>query len=423
MAGKYPEAVSSRIFRVRDGKLELDAANSKLLEKLGLASAAIWSDLDGDGFPELIVACEWGPIRIFHNDHGHLSESNLALTGSQTSTFNELNGWWNGIGTGDLDGDGRLDIIAGNWGENSKYQSHREEPLKLYYGDFNGDGAFGLIESYFDPEIGKYVPEARLDLVARSMPFLRGQFSTYQAFADANVDRILGEHLPQARQVQANSLASTVFLNRGKSFEVVTLPAEAQFAPAFGVVVADFDGDGFEDVFLSQNFFAVEPETSRCDAGRGLWLRGDGHGNLHAVSGQESGVRVYGEQRGAAVADFDCDGRVDLVVAQNAAQTRLFRNVRAKPGLRVRLKGLPGNPLGYGVQMRIKKSGHVGPVREVHGGGGYWSQDSPVQVLAGADSPAEIWLRWPGGKSFTVKVPEGSTEVQVSINGEITRLR
>jgi enediyne biosynthesis protein E4 len=187
--------------------------------------------------------------------------------------------------------------------------------------------------------------------------------------------------------------------------------------------VADFDGDGFEDVFLGQNFFAVEPETSRYDAGRGLWLKGDGRGGLRAVPGQESGVLVYGEQRGTAVADFDGDGRVDLVVTQNAAQTRLFRNVRGKPGLRVRLKGPPGNPFGYGAQMRIKRGEHLGPVREVHGGGGYWSLDSPVQVMAATDSPAQLWIRWPGGKSFTVDIPGGAAEVQIGIDGGLTRVK
>src|SRR6185436_8649642 len=103
-----------------------------------------------------------------------------------------------------------------------------------------------------------------------------------------------------------------------------------------------------EDAFLSQNFFAMNPETPRNDAGRGLWLKGDGHGKLVAVPGQESGIKVYGEQRGSALCDYDGDGRVDLVVTQNGAETRLFHNTIAKPGLRVRLKGPSGNRKGIG---------------------------------------------------------------------------
>jgi hypothetical protein len=120
------------------------------------------------------------------------------------------------------------------------------------------------------------------------------------------------------------------------------------------------------------------------------------------------------------VADFDGDGRVDLVVTQNAAETRLFRNLRAKPGLRVRLKGPQGNPRGIGVQMRLKHGDSLGPVREVHGGSGYWSQDSPVQVLGNAGTAAQLWLRWPGGKTFTVGVPSGATEIVVGVDGSVT---
>jgi hypothetical protein len=437
-AGRYPEAVSSWIYRFKDGAFRRDESNSKLLEKVGMVTAAVWSDLDGDGFPELILACEWGPIRVFHNDHGRLFPTNLPLSIASVSntdeearatrrqmsavkplptTLTQLTGWWNGLTTADLDGDGKLEIIASNWGDNSRYQCHRAAPLRLYFGDYNEDGTLGLLEAYFEPSMGKYVPERRLDIASQAMPFLRGRFTSAKAYSDSGIDEILGDRLPQSHFVEANWLESTVFMNRGDHFEPRLMPAEAQFAPAFAVVVADFDGDGNEDVFLSQNFFAVEPETSRYDAGRGLYLKGDGRGGLHPVSGAESGITIYGEQRGAAAADFDGDGRVDLVVSQNAAETRLFRNIHGKPGLRVRLKGPPGNPRGIGVQMRLKHGDSLGPVREIHGGSGYWSEDSPVQVLGNFESPAQLWLRWPGGKTFTVDVPIGATEIQVDING------
>src|SRR6266480_3005192 len=213
------------------------------------------------------------------------------------------------------------------------------------------------------------------------------------------------------RVVEVNTLASMVFLNRGDHFEGRALPAEAQWAPAFAVCVGDYDGDGKEDVFLSQNFFAMNAESSRSDAGRGLWLKGDGKGNLQAVRGQESGVKVYGEQRGAALCDYDGDGRVDLVVTQNGAETKVYHNVGGKPGLRVRLKGPAGNPRGIGAQLRLMFGQRAGAVRELHAGSGYWSQDSAVQVLGTPESPTRIWIRWPGGKSTTSPIPAEAKEL------------
>ena len=152
IAGRYPEAATSLLLKNEGGRF----VPSQKWEKLGLVSGAVFSDLDGDGYPELILACEWGPIRIFHNDHGNLTPWDWPVTldnerstlNAQLSTLNELTGWWNGVTTGDLDGDGRLDIIATNWGWNSKYRTSRSHPRKVYYGDLDGNGTMDVVESY-----------------------------------------------------------------------------------------------------------------------------------------------------------------------------------------------------------------------------------------------------------------------------------
>ena len=148
-------------------------------------------------------------------------------------------------------------------------------------------------------------------------------FKTYREYGEASVEEILGEGFKQMEELRVEVLEIGGVAEPGDQFEVRVLPVEAQLAPVFGVCVGDYDGDGKEDVFLSQNFFGTDLETGRYDAGRGLWLRGDGQGGFRAVPGQESGVKVYGEQRGAALCDYDGDGRVDLVVSQNAAATQV----------------------------------------------------------------------------------------------------
>jgi hypothetical protein len=213
---------------------------------------------------------------------------------------------------------------------------------------------------------------------------------------------------------EARWLETTLFLNRSGRFEARALPFEAQLSPAFAASVADFNGDGHEDVFLSQNFFAVDSDTSRYDAGQGLWLQGDGRGGFQPVSAAESGIRVEGEQRGAAVSDFDGDGRADLVVAQNRAETRLFRNVRGQPGLRVRLAGPASNPHGVGATVRLKFGERFGPAREIHAGSGYWSQDGATLVLGRPTEPTQVWVRWPGGTTTLTDIPPGARDILVS---------
>ena len=148
-------------------------------------------------------------------------------------------------------------------------------------------------------------------------------------------------------------------------------------------------------------------------------MRGDGSGKLSPVTCAEAGIKVFGEQRGAAVCDYDADGRIDLAVSQNGAATRLFHNVGAKPGLRVKLKGPPGNPSGIGAVLRLHFKGSQGPAREIHAGSGYWSQDSLTQVMGTPASPEALWVRWPGGRVTTTPLSPNVKEITVDTEGKL----
>lgn len=413
LPGRYPEPASSLLLRQTPAGFQLDTENTAALRQVGLVSAATWSDLDGDGYPELVLACEWGPVRVFGNQGGKLTEKTADLG------LDALTGWWSGINTGDLDGDGRLDIVAANWGLNSEYSSSKDRPVRLYFGDLANRGAVDLLEADFDLVTANDAPRRRPDQLLAAYPFLMGRFPTVRDFSQATVAMVAGPSYSKCQRIEAKTLESMVFLNRGASFKPVPLPLQAQLAPAFAVEIADFNGDGFEDIFLSQNFFATAIEIPRLDSGRGLLLLGTGHGQFTALSAQQSGIAVYGEQRGAAVSDYDRDGRLDLAVTQNGAATKIFRNATGKPGLRIRLKGPAGNSTGVGAALRLFRGGVGGPVREIHAGAGYWSQDSGVVVL-GKDMPADVvWVRWPGGRATETAVPKEAAELTVDPTGRI----
>ena len=177
------------------------------------------------------------------------------------------------------------------------------------------------------------------------------------------------------------------------------LPINAQLSPVFGISVSDFDGDGFEDVFLAQNFFGTRPGFPRLDTGRGLLLKGKGNGDFTSLSPSLSGIDITGDQRGAAFSDYNRDGKVDLLVGQNNGQSKLYQNRNAKRGLIVQLKGLKNNPKAIGAKIQLVSMYKKGPIREVKCGGGYRSQDSAFQVLSLNDpSLNKVRVIWPNSK-------------------------
>ncbi|RMH14950.1 MAG: CRTAC1 family protein, partial [Gemmatimonadetes bacterium] len=402
--GAYPRSAPSRLFLREAGRWVESEAAARALEGAGMVSGAVFTDVDGDGDADLVLALDWGAPRLYLNREGRLEDATAAWG------LDGLTGRWNGVTAGDLDGDGRMDLVLTGWGRNTPLEANppdAEHPLRLYYGDFDASGTMDLIEAWWDSAAGDYTPRARLERLARALPYVRRRTTrTWTAYSTATVGQVLGPPAERAGIVEAAHLDHLLLLNRDGSFDARPLPRAAQLAPAFHASVSDLDGDGREDLFLSQNFFPNERFTFRFDGGRGLVLLGDGSGGLEPLSALRSGVAVYGDQRGAALADYDGDGRLDLAVAQNGAPVRLFHNTGARPGVRVRLQGGTGNPWGVGAVLRVVyDDGSLGPAREVRAGGGYWSVDDPVTVLGLRPGARAVRVRWPGGARSDAPLP------------------
>ncbi len=407
IALRYPVPASSMLYRAEGAGFVPDETNRAVLRDIGLVSAATFADLNGDGRTDLVLALEWGPLVVLLNEGGRLLRAGPAF-GLERWTSR-----WIGVATGDLDGDGRLDLVATSWGRNTMLQADSTSPLHLFHGPIGARGEEEPFLARFDARIGGL---AALNSYARTrlvLPDLPGRLSSFGAYADASMDQVLGAQRGRVKERVAVTFDQMVFLNRGDHFEPSPLPREAQLAPASFVGVADFDGDGNEDVVLSQNFFPTALGFPRYDGGRGLLLLGDGAGGFTPMEAARSGIAIYGDQRGAAYADADGDGRLDLVVSQNAAETRLLRNRGARPGLRVRLEGPASNPDAVGAQVRLVFGDRRGPVREVQAGSGYWSQNGAVQVFGTPTVPTAVWVRWPGGAESTTPVPAGAREVRI----------
>ncbi len=396
---QYPKPATSILYINHDGQLKPDENNTALFTDIGLVSGSVFSDIDNDGDPDLILALEWGPIMVLQNIDGQFNNVTTSLG------LSSIKGWWNGVTTGDFNEDGLLDIVATNWGGNTKYHFSPNHPRRVYFDDFDNNNILDIVEAHYDDEFKDLVPERGFSCISNAMPFVREEKETYLNYAKSSLGEIFGNSLISAPYLEANTLESMVLINNGDGFDSVVLPFEAQITTAMHAGVADINGDGHEDIFLSQNFFAVQKETDRNDSGRGLVILGDGKGNFTSLPGHLSGITVYGEQRGAAFADFNMDARIDLLVTQNGAQTKLFQNTNSKPGLRVRLRGTKNNPWAFGSKIRIQyNDGTMGPVREIQSGSGYWSQNSPVQILGIKSDATYLNIQWPDGSKTTESI-------------------
>lgn len=270
---------------------DVTEAVGAMLRKPGMVNVAEWVDLDNDSYPELIIAGDWMSPMLFRNQNGKLTDV------TETAGLKNLGGLWSAIQSKDVDGDGDLDFIIGNAGNNNQFKASASQPMTMHANDFDDNGTIDPIISYFIQ--GKSYPIASKDALLDQAEVLKKKFIKYSDYANATIDDIFpNELLQQSLVLQCQELASGILYNNGNlNFSFKPLPLQAQFSKVYGIAFGDFTKDGVSDIFLTGNFFPYRNQLGRSDAGMGCLLAGSSKAQFSPIDAQTSGCYAAGDIR------------------------------------------------------------------------------------------------------------------------------
>ena len=297
------------------------------LAKAGMVKDAEWADINGNGYPDLVLAGEWMPLMVFMNESGTLKKASLP-------SFEKSNGWWNTLEAADIDGDGDIDLLAGNLGLNSKFKAGEEEPVSMFVNDFDGDGKTNpLIYHYVN---GKQYLFATKDELAGPFRAVIGKYVHYGDYAKTDQTKIFDPELMEKAEISyAYEFRSGIFENNGSGeFTFRPFPPQVQFSPVQAFLLLDFDGNGSQDILTGGNMYEVNIQRGRYDADYGTLLQNKGKGQFSVVPPLKSGVLLNGQVRDVQTAVVN--GQKVILVAANNAPIQILKinhQLPAEPGI------------------------------------------------------------------------------------------
>ncbi len=297
---------------INDGKGKFSQADSAVyavLKHPGMISAAVFADMDNDKDPDLIIAGEWMSPVIFENRKGQFFQS------PEKFHLPAIPGWWQSVTVADINADGLNDIIAGNYGLNSKLKADLTHPLLMYVFDYDHNGVMEQILAYRKGD--EYYTFLGKDELEHQIPSIKKKFLKYGDFAGKTVRQVFGDNLDDAKMTRAVSFTSVSLINdkRG-NYTATPLPLMAQTAPVYSIATGDFNKDGMIDLIAGGNFYGVLPYEGRYDAMLPVYARGDGHGGFRNDLPVEDALQIRGEIRDIKSIRL-AGGKKGIVIARN----------------------------------------------------------------------------------------------------------
>lgn len=327
--GSTPESYLLR--NEGNGRFTDITAEVEGLGNAGMVKDAAWGDINGNGFDDLVLVGEWMPVTVFYNQQGRLEKAKEA-------SLEYSNGWWNTVQLHDMDGNGSLDIIAGNLGLNSKYRASKEEPVSLFVNDFDDNGKSDpLIYHYINGE--QYLFATKDELMSQIRE-IKGKFVQYEDFAKTDQTKLFDEALmDKAEKHFAYEFRSGLFLNKGKGgFSFQPFPAEAQFSPIQAFLLLDYDQDGRMDILSGGNLYEANIQRGRYDADYGTLLHNQGIQQNQQKKGEalfsiippaQSGILLEGQVRDMKSAMHQ--GQEYIIIGKNNAPLQFIRKTPEIP--------------------------------------------------------------------------------------------
>ncbi|MCF2506907.1 VCBS repeat-containing protein [Dyadobacter sp. CY107] len=256
---------------------------AKELSSIGYVKNAKLADLDKDGDQDLLLALEWDGLVMMQNNGKSFSRKMLT----------DKKGWWNFVMPYDFDGDGDLDILAGNLGLNSRLKVNAEQPVKMYINDYDGNGRKEPVLTYYLNGKEALFP-TKLEM-EKQMPVIRKKYIFATEFAKASLGDLVGEDkLKEAQVLSADYFQNAVLVNDGKgNFEVRPLGYKAQWTPFYDAQIIDANGDRLPDVLIMGNFYNCNIQMGRYDSDFGTVLIN--RGNCNFTPEPLKGLQVKGQ--------------------------------------------------------------------------------------------------------------------------------